>query len=211
MVRAAHTRITWTGTFGPLAGPVETWQTSLLTAWASGDGPQDVDAATITGQANSLYNAFKSTIIPIMGGQITLRSCSYRRYDGTGHEAKGLQGQYVFRGDSTLGPDSGLGAATPIYPTSAALVVSLQSAKAGSRGKGRCFLPMPPYALATDHRITPTQQTNAGDAAVAWINAVNAIVGAEGKVAVFSSDGTAGAGCRRRGDMLEAYTTRTVA
>lgn len=212
-----HTLLTWKGVFGSAASPLEEWQVSLKTGW----GTEDASLANGTTAANALKGLFQTHLMTLMPPSVILRVCDIRAIGADGKQLRNASGGFEGVGLSDTAPFAGTGTASPLLPPQCAVVVSLQSERAGATGKGRFFLPAPAGAMGTDYRLTALAQENLATGVKNFLNALNPTYG---QVRVYSTKGTPGSRVvsirvgraidtqrRRRGDLLESYRFEALA
>lgn len=214
MPTPAHTRITWSGVFGSVAEPLETWQFGVNVgpvAFASADAREDA--------AQACHVAWVDHLAPRVRAQVSLTNVRVAQVLETGLVSKNGDGQYNQADDPRTAPGSGGVIALPFQ---VALCISLVTARSGPEGKGRFYLPGPNVQLETDGRISAAAATSHATSAAAFLGAVDLAIagsgGASGNPVVASSKGflspvtgvrvgrVLDTQRRRRGDLAEGYS-----
>jgi hypothetical protein len=144
MATPAHTRVTFSGIFTAPAGPVEIWSCNL-NCRPLNTGP-GLDRA-----AHRMMSLWGAEIAQYLGSSVQLTRTRVALVGPNGHVDRDANGGYRQVDDNTLVP--GTFTNPTVYPTQAALVISLQSARAGASGKGRLFMPAPGRPLDPDYRL----------------------------------------------------------
>ncbi len=183
MPAPAHTKITWSGTFGPEASPLEIWSFSLAhvqVLFPDGD---------LAAAATAMRAAWVSHIAFLQHNSVALTRCRVAQVGADGLVPQSTDGTYL-QGDS-LGRNAGEQTGPEIYPLQTALCVSLNTARAGASGKGRFYLPAPPSTLtAATYGYTAADTQLFATRAQAFVNKVNLnLTSAPGGVVVASSKG----------------------
>ena len=207
----------WSGTFGKPESPVERWSWSLKTKTLF----IGTDQAQWDLEAKALGDLWVTRLAPETHADITLTET---RIAGL-NEA----GRTIVRPDGSLDQgiarhaSKGTNGGTTRHSPQTALVASLVTKRAGATGKGRAFLPAPPYGLDTDYRLQVFHAESYAVAMARLIGDLNTRHGAapgddNGRVSVFSSKGysTPVTAVRvgrvldtqrsRRTDVIEGYT-----
>jgi hypothetical protein len=177
-----HAQISWSGTFGGFATPVEIWVfgLSLEVGTATAGGPlQPSGNAQLVEAAGAFRQAWIDTISTKIGSLATLRRVRVAIVGDGGLVERNPNGSY-FQGDDERAADArALGNAAPgIYQVSHA--ISTVTDTPGAVGRGRFFLPSPAFGP------TPTGQLELGDAqgvtttAAAFVAQINRDAGAYG-------------------------------
>lgn len=213
MPTPAHTRITWSGTIGPEAAPLEIWSFSLnhdLVLF-----PADDYAAA----AALMRTAWVNKIAGQQHSNVALTRVRVANIDADGHVVVDSEGAYQ-QGDS-LGRNAGEITGSGFYPLQVALCVSLMTGRAGPTGKGRFYLPgLPKPLVEATFAYNPTDIAVVATKAKEFIALVNSGVTTDsGGVVVASSKGYLSpvTGVRvgtvpdtmrsRRGALPEVYST----
>lgn len=223
MPKAPHFRVTFEGVLGSVAAPLEKWQFGLNVAaplvLLDGAGLP----AELLGYANTCYTGVAGTLLGNVGSWLRLTACDIRYIAANGLQPRNAAGG--FSGAARYESDQAGSMSSAVrYPPQVSLVVSLQTARAGARGKGRFFLPAPGYVLQDDSRLSVAHATGMANVGAAIVNTVNsAFPPAYGKVSVMSSFGfssevtsirvgrTLDTHRSRRSDLIEAYIVAPVA
>lgn len=181
--KPAHLRLTWSGVFGTLAGPIEEWSFGLaLPTEATIDPFTD---AQIDALAQGMRTCYVSTLAPRMPSDVILTECRFANVNGLGRVKLRADGSYV-QGINTV-PQPGLDNPVAI-PLQTALCVSLVTARPGPSGKGRFFLPWPSQFLNIGTKtLDANQATVMLDACRDFLVAVNGLT--PGDVSVASTKG----------------------
>jgi hypothetical protein len=178
-----HFRVTYSGVLGSQAAPIEQWSLSFNLDASGGVGDVFTTAtrtALTQSWANGIQNVMpndvwltRSRIAAVVGGRVVKDSAgAYQQLDNND----------AFQGAG--GPARSL-------PASACLVASLMTARAGSTGRGRVFLPFPGFEVSSsDKLLGQAQAILVADAVKATVNGLNAVPGT-GRVSVVSSRGYA--------------------
>lgn len=179
----AHTRITFSGTFGPEAAPVEIWSFNINHAQIL-DPPGDLAAA-----ATQMRAAWVAQIAALQHNTVKLTRVRVAQVNALGKVPINSQGAYL-QGDS-LGINAGELTGSGFFPLQTALCVSLETTRAGASGKGRFYLPAPPYPLnEATFGFVAANVTTVSTRARAFINLINStLTPAAGGVVVASSKG----------------------
>lgn len=166
MPKPAHCRVTFEGLVGTVAAPVEHWAfgVNFPREALDADGNDTVDNAL----AATLKGVWDSTLKAITPGDNFLTQVKVSRIGADGHVEKRADSSYaqgVWVGSSVGG------AGTVVVPLQTALVVSLTTARSGSTGKGRIFLPFPGMVLqVADKRLSAADTTTVAQTAKAFLN-----------------------------------------
>lgn len=170
MPKPAHTRITFSGIFGPAATPYEEWAFGLNFATYGNT------AAIQASVAGSAATAFQTHLPGLFKPDVRLVRTRVAQVTELGHVLKVAgSGEYV-QGDNLL-QVPGTSSNTAVVPLQTACVVSLLSNRGGSTGKGRAFLPTIASPLGSDYRWSTTAADAVNTAMRAFLNALAAIVG----------------------------------
>jgi hypothetical protein len=170
-MRGPHFLVTFLGTFGDANSPLERWQTSLRVNASSSDG-----LALLQSKGDAIaaaaHDNFATNIISVSQSGVALIATDVRFIGPDGLQPRGPEGGFVGVGRRDLiSPSPATG--DPKYPFQIAIVASLNTARAGARGKGRCFLPPPSNSLESDGRISVAAVTGLATRFAAVIGAVN--------------------------------------
>lgn len=217
MPRPAHTAVTWKGIFGSVINEVEKWQFTLRFDQVL-DIPSDNGRNVI---ASGCASAYTTTLGPIMSQDIVFQACEVRSIGPDGLEPRNGAGEFTGQGfaeGSVPGGSQGLAR----LPVQTALVVSLNTPRAGASGKGRVFLPWPMLQLDAGFRISGADGIKVLDAFEDFVGVLNGGIFDPGSLSVASSKGFMSpvTGLRvglapdtqrsRRGDLDEQYLTRSL-
>lgn len=140
--------MTFSGVFGSASEAHEIWSFSLKFEPTQG---------TTETMAQIGVDAYTQWLVPIMPFHVALTEVRYSMHEAGGATAKNAEGGYV---QTRQGVNVQGAAAGAIFPLQTALCVSLGSARAGASGKGRFYLPMPPWELGGDGRFSATAQAS---------------------------------------------------
>lgn len=205
MAKLPHVRLTFSGVFGSAAVPIEIWSFGLALY-----APELVYAApaAMTPIASAARGAFFDYLSTTLPSDVSLTRTRAASVLATGHVDQTADGQYIQGDDATLVVG---GVAAPARSPSVqdAIVVSLQSGRAGPSGKGRFYLPMTADAVApVDRRITAAARDDLLGRCVNFVRALNTIANA-GPVTVMSTKGFAsGVSKVRVGRVVDTHRSR---
>lgn len=165
-MKPAHCRVVFEGVTGSVTGPLEHWSFGINFPHdvLPADGTQLVD----DGVAAALKEVYSTNIAPIMMTDRILTLVKVSRVGADGHVEKRADGSYIqgeWQGTS-------YGAGTTVgLPLQTALVVSLETARAGATGRGRFFLPFPAKAIDQwNKRLSPEDAADVAARAKAFLN-----------------------------------------
>lgn len=133
---APHLRVTWSGTLGTTAQPVEIWQFSMH--WADAVG-----TANSVATANALLTAWGDYLGPVCSKTVRCTQVKIAKINDTGKTSEA----------PTLSDRAALsGAQGTLWPYQIALAVSLRSDKYGKGPltHGRFYIPVPGLASITE-------------------------------------------------------------
>lgn len=204
-MKPAHVQLTFSGVFGSAAVPIEIWSFGLALY-----APELVYAspAAMTPIASAARGAFFDYLSTILPSDVSLTRTRAASVLDTGHVDLTGDGQYIQGDDNTLVLG---GVAAPARSPSVqdAIVVSLQTPRAGPSGKGRFFLPMTADAVApTDRRISAAARDDILGRSISFVRALNTIANA-GPVSVVSSKGFASGVTKIRvGRVVDTHRSR---
>jgi hypothetical protein len=165
-----HTLVTVSGIFGEYASPVEEWSWGMRFS-----GPLGATVPVYQAEANAVRAAYLTHLAPLFRAQTQATRFRVASITDTGHVAKGPDGEYLQADNiqQTLGTN----ATTTVMPLSSAVVVGLDSNRAGPTGKGRIFLPFPGYTLDASYRLPAASATGIANAVAAFVRVLDAPVG----------------------------------
>lgn len=182
-----HYRVTWSGTLGPAAAPLEIWSCSLAIANTAAPFLVRGDLPPF---AASLYNAFAQFGASNCHNSVTLRRCRIASVSPT------VGGRLLVNKDSSgafvqadRNEISTFQTSAPVAPSQVALAITLQSAASGATGRGRFYVPMPVFGpLGVDLVMAAARAAQFAASAKQLIEACNAASAAlgQGKVVVAS-------------------------
>lgn len=144
-----HALLTFSGVFGTPGAPLEEWVVGMRFTRPLGATPT-VYAAEAT-RARDLW------ALHIAPAQPTNQHLTRTRVASVGSDGRivvGPAGEFL-QGDNVASVAGGSANSNP-QPFSTALVVSLQSVRAGATGKGRVFTPFPAIPIGLNGRCDPT-------------------------------------------------------
>ncbi len=173
MPYAAHTRLTFSGIFGTVTAPIEGW------AFRLNMGPMTLQAAD--DQLVAAEAAWTTHLAP--------RINSIARLQEVKLASIGVDGRYTANPFIRATDVAGTSTANNGWPLQIAAVVSLVTARRGSSGRGRFYVPAPATGTEFASRLfsnTGAQELSAS--AAAFISALNGIAGLS-DVVVASSKG----------------------
>lgn len=215
MPYAPHNRITLSGTFGTPTSPIEEWSWSFATSPSTGGSPSAMQSLATEVQA--LYGTHLKAQF---GGNVWLTRTRAAAITETGNVAKTGDGAFI-QGDN-LSQIAGTGTQASQPTLQQALVVTLLTARAGSTGRGRMFLPWPIHAVNTTYVLPQANVDLVATAVANFLSAVALSNSFVGGIEVSSSKGYSSPVTSlrvgnvpdtmrsRRGRMIEQYSTRTV-
>jgi hypothetical protein len=112
-----------------------------------------------------------------------LETIKYNTIDSSGHYAQDFSVQHVQTGVHGGGSEGFFMAPQVSY------CVSLATGNRGARNRGRFYVPFPTLQVTQNRRMDPTQQNNAKNSAVTFLNDINATANVQ-EVVVASGAGT---------------------
>lgn len=206
MARLPHYLVTFSGILGTVSSPLETWSFGLRTATPDGFGDFVPQA-----YADGCRDAYVAGIDPLMPTDVLLRQTRVAAIDDTGKYMVGPDGAYMMANNTSGAGGSG---APRALPASAALAVTLTTARSGPTGKGRIFLPFPAVPIDSgDKLISVASADLVVNAVKTLINGINNVAGLPG-VVVASSKGyhspVTGIKVGRRPDVLRSRSRAQV-
>jgi hypothetical protein len=167
--RPAHQLVTFSGTLGPAAAPIEQWSFGVRFASNRFNTASDAVVGALAaawGAAGSMQTIHNNTV--------NLTKVRVAQVDATGHVEQGTSGAFNQRDWVGVSPGGATG--STVYPPQCAVVASLISARAGATGKGRIFLPVTVKPLvATDLRMSITDAQSIADATKVFLNLLVAV------------------------------------
>jgi hypothetical protein len=177
-----HTRVTFGGTFGPVATAVEQWSFRLnINRTASVGAPVEV--------ANAMRDAWQTHLGNRCRARVRLTQVKVAEI--------GADGKYGPNGNPGIwsGDIAATGGDNTLVPNQIALAISLTTDQRGPSSRGRFFLPLPVYAADPDGRLDVASAGTIRAAAAAFLNAVNVAASngtplAPRKVGILSVRGT---------------------
>lgn len=218
MARLAHQLVTFGGTIGPVAAPVEEWMFGVRFPVNSFDETQ------LVAEALTCQQAWATHLRPLHSDRVSLTKVRVASIGNNGRVVRNLAGGYV-QGDWN-GISTGSVASTTVLPPQTSVVVSLQSGAAGASGKGRFFLPQTIHRpQLTDLRMSDDDALAIATAARSFLVALRAAAGTNSPVVASGGSSVTGqppanypviqvkvgkafdTHRSRRGDLLEAYST----
>ncbi len=180
-MRPPHSLVTFSGDISSETQVYEQWSFSLRCAT---DGLMTI-AQAVTNAA-AARTAWINGIGVILPSQVRLNKVLVADVGAFDIWRQDAGGGYI-KGESTS-VTRATGAVGPQLPLQSALAISLVTARAGSTGKGRFFLPLTQETLAADGRLNTARIGPIRSNAKAFINEINAIA-TLGNVVVSSSKG----------------------
>lgn len=222
MAKPSHYLITFSGIHGSVNAPAEEWAFTIK----SGGLAIPETVAGLQQPADELSLLYATQLAGLFRTDQTLTRVRIAAFDGnTQRTALDGNGAYMQADADTPRPGIVVPSTSNRMPIQTSLCVSLDTARAGARGRGRFFLPWPAVGIEADFRISTVSRDLVADAVQAFLDGINNI-GLPGEsnlqVSVVSSFGhiTPVTGCRvgrvpdtmrsRRGDLLEDYVERVV-
>lgn len=218
-----HRRITFSGIFGTVTTPVENWSFNL-----SMTGNPQKTLAPLQTLADAAGAAWTSHLAPLYWPSTRLARVRAAEVESDGLVSRQASGAYLQADHVQDRPGLASTGTENRMPLSAALVVSLQTARPGQAGKGRFFLPWPSFTgIATDYRLPTATAESIADAAKAFLAALNTaagspviVVGASSSITGKEPTSSVVTAVRvgrvpdtmrsRRSSMLEGYVTRSL-
>lgn len=155
-----HSRLTFSGIFGPASLPLEEW------AFRLNMGPWTVQ--DVTAGLAAARDAFATHLAPRVNSIARLTQV---KVASIGADGKYVSDAVVLEADV---PGTGtINTSTPLQITQA---VTLDTARRGPTGRGRFYLPAPDTGIETQARVFSTTVTQTlADSAAMFISALNAI------------------------------------
>ena len=195
----------------------EVWSCGVRTSGALGSTAQvTLDALAAAGVAG--WSTFHSTVANSLGAGVTFELCTVRVISTAG----------ITVGQSEVSPVAPvLGSGTVTKPNQCAVVVTLMTATAGRRGRGRYYVPVLGNNPTATGRITAAQRDSIATTSATMLGVLNdgldnalytARVGVQSQVGLTSAVVTTirvgdvwDTQRSRRDNLIEAYTSRVVA
>ena len=165
-----HALVTISGIFGEYASPTEEWSVGLRFT-----GPVGATVAVYQAEANAVRAAWLQHMVGIFRPSVQATRFRVASINENGHVARGPEGQYL-QADNIV-QTIGTNASTQVMPLSTALVVGLDSDRAGPTGKGRIFLPFPGYPLDASFRLATASALGVANALTAYVRVLDAPIG----------------------------------
>lgn len=181
-----HSRVTLSGIFGPTATPYEIWSWGVnTTAFLT---PNQTNLAAL---ANGTQAAYATHLAPLYKSDVVLLKTRAAAVSPSGTVSKDAEGGYEQFDNVTSTPGTNSGTAVS-FPLQTALVVSLQTGRAGPSGKGRFFLPWPSaMALSEGFRLSDANAATVRTGVRNFLLAVRAAAGDQASLLVVSYKGFA--------------------
>lgn len=169
----SHLRVTLSGTFGPVASPMETWSTGLNVAqnFPSPFGYTEFPDAAKVDAVVAAANAWFTRPTSLFSSYQHLRQVTVALINDQGRTVVNTSGAYV-QSKRQTGPTVGP-TASSLHPYQVALVASLNTQRVGAVGRGRMFLPVHSGALGTDGRLSVADVTGVAASLTTFIQALN--------------------------------------
>jgi hypothetical protein len=174
MATPGHTRVTFIGTFGAAASPVESWSFRLNFR------PPSL-SSNLQAIAGHAADSWLSRLAPIQPTNVILRQVKCAQI--------GDDGKYVTDPGIVEPGQAGTQPGSLLYPPQVAVVVSLLTNTRGAKGRGRIFLPAPRHPIIGNDCLLEVQaQDDIRTRAAGLMSDLNEIAGL-GTVVVASSSG----------------------
>lgn len=180
----AHSRLTFSGVVLDTQAnvPLEEWSFSVKSASLGTSAPDDTSG--LQGDAEAARAAYVAHVKPEMPHWTVLTNVRCSMHAAGGLTRRTTDGSYLHADApaAVAGGSEGL----VRYPLQSALVVSLQTDRAGATGKGRFFLPCPNVVLGVQFALAQVDQQRITTAMEAFLGA---LVPTFGDIRVVSSAG----------------------
>ena len=194
----------------------EVWSCGVRTSGALGPTDQvTLDALATNGVVQ--WSTFHATAANVIGSGVIFDLCTVRVISTAG----------ITVGQSERSPASPVaGSGSVNKPNQCAVVVTLITAVAGRRGRGRFYVPVLGGTITGANRVAPTQRDSLADTAAAMLSGINdgldnatyaARVGVQSQTGLSDAVVTSirvgdvwDTQRRRRDNIIESYTSRAV-